>query len=150
VTWGGFISGDNASNALSSASFTYGGATPGFVNNGGSYTLGISGITASNYQLGSVTDGTLVITGAQSTPISLPSSVVFEINNFPVLANNLGNAQYIPYYSEPASGSSGQQGTQNGNVGNVLPPLPQLPTDKPLQILVDPMLQESLGLPAQL
>ena len=49
VSWSGFASGDNASNALSSTTFTYGGATPGSVDNLCNYTLSISGITARNY-----------------------------------------------------------------------------------------------------
>ena len=103
VNWSGFAAGDNASNALSSTTFTYGGATPGLVDSLGNYTLSISGITARNYNLGSVTLGTLNITSSVpvvSTPSSdLPSSVIFAIGSFPVLANNLGNTQYAPHHS---------------------------------------------------
>jgi hypothetical protein len=326
VTWSGFVTGDNASNALSSATFTYGGAAAGSINNAASYTLGVSSISSTNYSLGSVTSGTLTISpkgltviaddasksygasdptltyhidtsglvGMDADPISgvsvsrasgnnvdtyaitasggsssngnytigsytagtftiepatltvtpndatrnasqanpvfagtitgfiggenssvltaqpvyatnatgdspagiynitasgaaalnynfdyltgvltvtsapvamLPSSVISELNNFGGLANGLGNTQYVPYYSSQQPNNSSPQELQDYNPqasGNAndqdeswdssdnLPPLPQLPTDKPLQILVDPVLQESLNLPPQI
>ena len=61
VVWGNLYGSDTGT-ALSSATFTYGGATPGSGNNAGSYTLELSGITATNYSLGAVTNGTLTIT----------------------------------------------------------------------------------------
>ncbi len=60
VVWGNLYGSDTGA-TLGSATFTYGGATPGSGNNAGSYTLGLSGITATNYSLGMVTNGTLTV-----------------------------------------------------------------------------------------
>ncbi len=59
VVWGNLYASDTAS--ITAASFTYGGASPATGNNAGTYTLGLSGITSSNYVLGTVTDSNLTI-----------------------------------------------------------------------------------------
>jgi len=60
VVWSNFYGADTSAN-IGSVAFTYGGATPGSGNNAGSYTLGASSTTATNYTLGTVTTGTLTI-----------------------------------------------------------------------------------------
>ncbi|HEX3147015.1 MAG TPA: YDG domain-containing protein [Gemmataceae bacterium] len=63
VTWTGFIGGEDTAQ-LSSVTFSYGGATPGVADAAGTYALDVAALTATNYQLGTTTAGTLTIAAA--------------------------------------------------------------------------------------
>ncbi|NDF13685.1 MAG: hypothetical protein EB060_12835, partial [Proteobacteria bacterium] len=74
MAWDGFAPGDGPAD-LAAVAFTYGGATPGAADGSGTYPLGIAGLTAANYALGTVMPGTLTVRAAPTPPPPTPAPV---------------------------------------------------------------------------
>ena len=82
-------------------------------NVGTTWALGISGITSTNYQLGTVTNGNLTVGAAPLPAIStsnLPATVQLTINNTPALPALQSNASITELLLSESTSNTSEDG----------------------------------------